>query len=161
MREKRHRILPHFNLCIRLHRASRDHDNRKHLSRNLQLRRVSHRIPDQPHNDNKKTNQRNISIAFSHGLLADLHDANNRRQRSQKPQPADEAIRLILAKMPANGSYRDKSRKRQSRRDITDVVKVVVIIDGKRIGPERNPHITPATDCRVQDSIRQWQKLKL
>jgi uncharacterized membrane protein YccC len=112
MAEKRHRIMPNLNLRIGLHGARRNDRDRKQLGYDSDLRELSNGIASQPDNDYKKADEGKICITLGQGLIADLHDADHRRQRSQEPQPADEAIRPVRQEMPADGGYDEKRKER-------------------------------------------------
>ena len=51
-------------------------------------------ISDSPGDHHKDSNERNVRIAVGHGLVTDLHQADHRNQRPQKPQPARQQISL-------------------------------------------------------------------
>jgi hypothetical protein len=51
-----------------------------------------------PSNCDKQPNQRNVSVTVSHGLHADLHNADNGNKRAEEPKPADEKIRTTTGK---------------------------------------------------------------
>ena len=100
--EKRSGIFPHFDLRIGFYSARRDHRDRKHQGCGSELRRVGNGIADQPDDGEQNADGGNIGIALGHGLFADLDNADDRRQCSQEPQPAYEAIRAILAEAPTD-----------------------------------------------------------
>ena len=47
---------------------------------------------EQPRQGQENSNRRNVSVTVSHALGADLNETDNRHERAQIPEPADQEV---------------------------------------------------------------------
>ena len=91
--EKRDIVTPEVQLPVREHQAGRQRqtgDGANDRSGNL---KPFSAVANAQRQRQKNSDAREISVTVGHRRAADLHQANHRHKRSQKPEPADEAIR--------------------------------------------------------------------
>src|ERR1035441_7220543 len=110
---------------------------------------------DRPSEDDEETDKRDIAVAVSHGLDANLHQADHRNQRAKKPEPAHRQPRPASAQ-----SDRDDRKECESERGATDLPPSppeIRVKHGQVRRPYRLAEITAIRDHYVLKPEPEWQ----
>ena len=112
-----------------------------HRGRDLFFVRPVRSAPDYHHED---SDQWDISIAIGHGLIADLHQPNDRHQRSEIPKPSCYKIWAVRALSPHQNTHPDKDEPGHCNLPAREGVAGMGIIHCQSRGPQCFPQVHAA-----------------
>ena len=105
-----------------------------------------------PRRHDKNANQRNIGVAIRHELEPNLHQADHRHQRSQKPEPAHRQMRS-RAPLRENRAG-DRQQEQSRRRCLPERPRVRIRVKHREVGrPHGFPEIERITHQRIGDAV--------
>src|SRR5579872_389054 len=94
-----------------------------------------------PHDHHKNSDERKVSIAIGHGLIAYLNDSDYRYQRSQIPEPTGHDVRASTAQFPDENTHREKEDHRHSDEPHRPTVSWIGIKKCETCGPKSFPYV--------------------
>ena len=115
---------------------------------------ISHECVATPNQRDQNPNGWNVSVTVRNGLLANLHQANNRNERAEKPEPGDKQTWLALAQTQGQNRNDLNQKCRHSNKHRGPLLRVR-IEEGQVGWPENLAQVTDKRDKDISEPIAQ------